>query len=124
VVRASADRLPFADASFDAVVSTLVLCTVPDQCAALSEIRRVLTADGRLLFLEHVRADTQRLARWQDRLQPLWGHVGHGCHCNRDTLAEIRAAGFQADAVERSQLPSAPALIRPLIMGCAQLARA
>ncbi len=120
VVRAAADRLPFPDGSFDSVVATLVLCTVPDQRAALAEIGRVLTADGRLLLLEHVRADGPRLSRWQDRLQPLWGHVACGCHCNRDTLAELRAAGFAVDAVEHGELPSAPAFIRPLIIGCAQ----
>jgi ubiquinone/menaquinone biosynthesis C-methylase UbiE len=120
VVRASADRLPFADGSFDAIVSTLVLCTVPDQHAALREIRRVLRADGKLLFLEHVRAQTPRLTGWQDRLQPIWGRLAHGCHCNRDTLAGIVAAGFVVGAVERTQLPSAPAFIRPLVIGCAQ----
>jgi SAM-dependent methyltransferase len=120
VVRASADRLPLEDGSIDTVVSTLVLCTVPDQQAALREIRRVLGADGTLLFLEHVRADDPRLTRWQDRLQPLWVHVGHGCHCNRDTLAGIRRAGFDVEAVERGRLPNAPAFIRPLIIGRAR----
>lgn len=124
VVRAAADRLPFADGSFDSVVSTLVLCTVPDQRAALLEIRRVLRPQGRLLFLEHVRAGSPRLSRWQDRVQPLWGRVGHGCHCNRDTLAAIRAAGFEADAVEHSRLPKGPAFIRPLVIGCARSANA
>jgi SAM-dependent methyltransferase len=119
VMRASADRLPFADGSIDTVVSTLVLCTVPDQGAALREIHRVLAAEGTLLFLEHVRSDDPRVTRWQDRLQPLWVHLGHGCHCNRDTLAAIRAAGFDVD-VEHGQLPKAPALIRPLIVGRAR----
>lgn len=117
VVRASADRLPFADGSFDTVVCTLVLCTVPDQRAALAEIRRVLRDDGGLLVLEHVRARGPRLTRWQDLVQPLWGHIGHGCHCNRDTLAGIRAAGFNVDQIARSVLPKAPAIIRPLIVG-------
>jgi SAM-dependent methyltransferase len=120
VVRASADRLPFADGSVDTVVSTLVLCTVPDQPAALREIRRVLSAEGTLLFLEHVRGEHPRVARWQDRLQPLWVHVGHGCHCNRDTLAGIRRAGFDVETVEHSQLPGAPAFVRPLIIGRAR----
>lgn len=124
IVRAAADRLPFPDGSFDSVVVTLVLCTVPDERAALAEIRRVLTAEGRLLLLEHVRSDDARLSRWQDRLQPLWGRVACGCHCNRDTLAELRAAGFAVDDVEHGELPSAPAFIRPLIIGCAQPATA
>ncbi|MEA2221521.1 MAG: hypothetical protein QOJ35_4147 [Solirubrobacteraceae bacterium] len=123
VVRASADRLPFVDGSIDTVVSTLVLCTVPDQDVALREIGRVLGAGGALLFLEHVRGDSPRVTRWQDRLQPLWVHVGHGCHCNRDTLAAIRRAGFDVDTVEHTQLPNAPAFIRPLVIGRARASR-
>jgi ubiquinone/menaquinone biosynthesis C-methylase UbiE len=120
VVRASADCLPFGDGSIDTVVSTLVLCTVPDQRAALREIRRVLSAEGTMLFLEHVRSDDPRVTRRQDRLQPLWVRVGHGCHCNRDTLAAIRRAGFDIEAVEHGHLPNAPAFIRPLIIGRAR----
>ena len=119
VVRAPADRLPFAAGSIDTVVSTLVLCTVPDQQAALREIRRVLGPEGTLLFLEHVRSDDPKVTRRQDRLQPLWVHVAHGCHCNRDTLAAIRRAGFDVD-VQHGQLPKAPAFIRPLIIGRAR----
>jgi ubiquinone/menaquinone biosynthesis C-methylase UbiE len=124
VVRAPAERLPFEDSSFDSVVSTLVLCTVSDQRAALAEIRRVLTAEGRLLFLEHVRDSDPRVSRWQDRLHPLWVRVGHGCHCNRDTLAGIREAGFEVSDLEHGQVPHAPAIVRPLIIGRAQPAPA
>jgi ubiquinone/menaquinone biosynthesis C-methylase UbiE len=87
VVQAPADRLPFEDSSFDTVISTLVLCTVRDQARALAEVRRVLAPDGALLFLEHVRSDDPRVARWQDRIHPFWLRIGHGCHCNRDTPA-------------------------------------
>jgi ubiquinone/menaquinone biosynthesis C-methylase UbiE len=119
VIRASAEHLPFDDASCDSVVATLVLCTVSDQAAALAEIRRVLKPDGSLLFLEHVRSDQARVARLQDLLQPLWIHVGHGCHCNLDTLAGIRNAGFEVNELEHDQLPAAPAFVRPLIIGSA-----
>src|SRR5438445_2640550 len=71
VVRAPAERLPFERDSFDAAVSTLVLCTVGDQERALGELRRVLRPGGRLLFIEHVRSDAPRLARWQERLNPV-----------------------------------------------------
>lgn len=119
VVEAPAERLPFGDDSFDAVVVTLVLCTVPDPAAALAEVRRVLRPGGRLLFLEHVRSPDPSLARWQDRLERPWRFFGDGCHCNRDTVAAIGAAGFELDEVERGSLPKAPPIVRPLARGTA-----
>jgi ubiquinone/menaquinone biosynthesis C-methylase UbiE len=119
VVRATAESLPFEDASFDVAVSTLVLCTVPDQPRALTELRRVLRPGGRLVFLEHVRAQTPRLARWQDRLNGVQNRCGHGCHCNRDTLAGIEAAGFAVADVRRDTLHKAPPIVSPLIVGTA-----
>ena len=92
VVDATADRLPLTDASVDAVVATLVLCSVPDQPAALAEVRRVLRPGGSLLLLEHVRTDDPGTARWQDRLDPVWRHLAQGCHPNRDTVAAVAAA--------------------------------
>jgi ubiquinone/menaquinone biosynthesis C-methylase UbiE len=121
VVRAPAEAIPLPDASFDVAVCTLVLCTVGDQQRGLAELRRVLKPGGRLLFLEHVRAGDLALARWQDRLHPLWVRVGHGCHCNRATLEEMAAAGFTIDEVERSQIPKAPAIVRAMIIGSASL---
>src|SRR5690349_20800928 len=72
IVQASAQDLPFEDDSFDTAVFTLVLCTVPDPVAALAEAARVLRPGGRLLFVEHVRAENPTLARWQDRLEKPW----------------------------------------------------
>jgi ubiquinone/menaquinone biosynthesis C-methylase UbiE len=122
VVRAPAERLPFPDESFDVVVSTLVLCTVSDLPQALAEVHRVLKPGGRLVFLEHVRSDSDRLSRWQDRLNGLQNRVGHGCNCNRRTLDGITAAGFSIAKLEHDQLKRAPPIVKPLIVGDAQRA--
>jgi ubiquinone/menaquinone biosynthesis C-methylase UbiE len=120
VVEAGAERLPFADASFDSVVSTLVLCTVDDQAEALAEVARVLRPGGRLLLFEHVRHPGEGgRARWQDRLERPWGWFAGGCHPNRDTLAALRAAGYDVAAVGDDKLPGAPPLVRPAISGSA-----
>lgn len=119
VLRAAAEELPFEDDSFDAVVSTLVLCTVEDQPRALRELRRVLRPGGRLLFIEHVRSEDAALARWQDRLMPINMRFACGCRCNRATLEGIRGAGFRVERVERDTLRHAPAIVRPLIVGVA-----
>ena len=121
LVQAGAEKLPFEDDSYDTVVVTLVLCTVPDQPAALKEISRVLKPGGRLLFLEHVRANHPDLARWQDRLEKPWRFLGDGCHCNRDTVAGIKAAGFELGEVQRDELPKAPPIVRPLVSGYARI---
>jgi ubiquinone/menaquinone biosynthesis C-methylase UbiE len=119
VVRAPAESLPFEDASFDYAVSTLVLCTVGDQARSLSELRRVLKPDGKLVFLEHVRSDDPATSRWQDRIHPLWVRVGHGCHCNRPTLDAIQSAGFTVSHVDHGRVPKAPPFVRPMIAGVA-----
>jgi ubiquinone/menaquinone biosynthesis C-methylase UbiE len=120
VVVAPAERLPFESGQFDTVVSTLVLCTVRDQRQALGELRRVLKPGGRLLFLEHVRAEDPGLAAWQDRLNWLSRLVAHGCNCNRATLEAVTAAGFTVTSLERGTMEKAPPFVRPLIMGAAQ----
>jgi SAM-dependent methyltransferase len=119
VSEAPAERLPFADSSFDRVVSTLVFCTIPDPAAALAEVTRVLEPGGRLLFLEHVRAEEPGLARWQDRLEKPWRFVGDGCHCNRDTVATVAASGLEIDEIQRGRLPKAPPIVSPLVRGSA-----
>lgn len=121
LVEAGAEDLPFEDDSYDTVVVTLVLCTVPNQPAALKEISRVLAPGGRLLFLEHVRSHDAGLAKWQDRLEKPWRFLGDGCHCNRDTVAGLNAAGFQVGEVEHAELPKAPPIVRPLVQGSARL---
>ena len=121
VAEESAERLPFDDDSFDTAVATLVLCTIPDPAAALAEAARVLKPGGRLIFIEHVRAEEPGLARWQDRLEKPWRFLGDGCHCNRDTVAAISASRFEIETVQRGQLPKAPPIVSPLIRGSATL---
>jgi SAM-dependent methyltransferase len=122
IAAAPAEGLPFADASFDTAVSTLVLCTVPDPAAALAELTRVLKPGGRLLFIEHLRSSDRGLARWQDRLEGPWRFLGDGCHCNRDTLATLSACGFETVGVEHDRLPKSIPIIEPLVRGSARLA--
>lgn len=121
LVEAGAERLPFGDDSFDTAVFTLVLCTVPDPRAALSEAARVLKPGGQLLFVEHVRSPEPGVARWQDRLEKPWELFADGCRCNRDTVASIEASPLTLDSVERGELPKSPPLTRPLVWGRATL---
>lgn len=97
LVRASAEDLPFADASFDAIVTTWTLCTIPNALKALREMNRALKFAGQLLFVEHGLAPERSVALWQDRLTPCWKHIGGGCHLNRKIDDLIQAAGFRID---------------------------
>jgi SAM-dependent methyltransferase len=119
VVEAPAEDLPFPEASFDTVVATLVLCSVADTSRTLSEIRRVLAPDGRLLFLEHVRSTDPKLAARQDRWHRPWMVFGAGCHCNQDTERTIAEAGFHIERIAHGQMPKMPAIVQPLVKGIA-----
>ena len=118
IVAAGVEGLPFPDGTFDTVVVTFVLCSVPQQEAALAEVARVLKPGGRLLFLEHVRSDDEKLAKWQDRITPLYNIVG--CNPNRDTLAAIEASALAVETVEHGEVPMAPKVERPMIAGTAR----
>jgi ubiquinone/menaquinone biosynthesis C-methylase UbiE len=89
------EQLPFANASIDTVVITWALCSIPNAPKALQQVKRVLKASGRLIFLEHGRAPDPGIAVWQDRITPFWKHIGGGCHLNRKIDDLIMAAGFR-----------------------------
>jgi ubiquinone/menaquinone biosynthesis C-methylase UbiE len=118
IVDASAEELPFPDATFDTAVVTFVLCSVQDQQAALAEIARVLKPDGRLLFLEHVRSADPTIAKRQDRIRPLYNLVG--CNPNRNTLAGIEGSALTVESVKHGEVPKAPKVERPMIVGVAR----
>ncbi|MDQ3264953.1 MAG: class I SAM-dependent methyltransferase [Myxococcota bacterium] len=101
LVRASAEALPFRDGAFETVVSGLVFCSVPDPVRGLEEVRRVLQDDGQLRMLEHVRSTSRFGAAYQDLIQPAWTRVAGGCHPNRDTEANVTAAGLRIDPLTR-----------------------
>ena len=100
----SAETIPAADASFDTVVCTFTLCTIPDADAALREMKRVLKPGGRLLFCEHGLAPDDSVQRWQHRLTPWWKPIAGGCHLNRDVRPMLERAGFAIEQFEASYL--------------------
>lgn len=121
VVEAPAEELPFDDDSFDVAVAALVLCTVNDPERTMAEIARVLKPGGRFIFMEHVRAQDPGLAKWQDRLHPLWLRFGHGCNCNRATYETIEGSPLSIEAHRRGVIRKAPPIVRPLLTGVAKL---
>lgn len=123
-VPGAGEGLPFADGSFDTVVTCLTLCSVGDPAQVMAETARVLRPGGQFLFLEHVLSDTPERQRWQVRLTPLQRVIGVGCHLDRDTAATIRAAGFALPPMVQSEERAFGALapLTPLIAGAAVLA--
>lgn len=99
LVEGSAEDLPMPEESFDTVLTTCTLCTIPNAAKALAEMRRVLRPGGRLLFLEHGLSPDPRVRAWQDRLNPLWRRLAGGCNLNRPIDRLIAGAGFHIDAL-------------------------
>lgn len=120
VVQQVGESLPFADASFDTVVTTLVLCMVRDPDAVIHEARRVLKAGGAFLFYEHVISPRPQGQWWQHKLNPLWKCFTTGCNLDRDLSASIRAAGFNSVQIESFDLSVGLPVTIPNIVGVAR----
>ncbi len=108
IQRTSAEMLPYDDRSFDCVVSTWTLCTIPDPVKALRETRRVLRPDGVFLFLEHGRSEDEKIAAWQNRLNPVQNIIGCGCNLNRKIDQIIARAGLKIMTLDRFQMQGVP----------------
>jgi ubiquinone/menaquinone biosynthesis C-methylase UbiE len=117
----SAESIPMPGASFDTVVCTYTLCTIPDAAGALSEMRRVLKPDGRLLFCEHGRAPDPGVATWQARLNKLWSPIAGGCRLDRNIPDLLDDAGFRVESLEQMYLPG-PRVLTYNYWGSAQAA--
>jgi ubiquinone/menaquinone biosynthesis C-methylase UbiE len=101
----SAEQIPLHDHSVDTIVMTWTGCSIPGIAAALGEMRRVLRPGGRLLFVEHGRAPEPNVARWQDRVTPLWRCVSGGCHLNRKIDDLLAQNGFRIDRLATGYIP-------------------
>jgi ubiquinone/menaquinone biosynthesis C-methylase UbiE len=123
VIDGSAAALPVASGSVDAVVVAGVLCSVPDQDAALAEFRRVLRPAGELRFYEHVRSRRAAFARYQDAVDLVWPQLMGGCHTGRETLAAIERGGFRIDRVRGFGFPPAARAypVAPRVLGAARV---
>jgi SAM-dependent methyltransferase len=119
---AAAYPLPLAEDSVDTAIASLVLCSVPDPGRALAELRRVLKPGGELRFMEHVRSDRPRKARIQERLDSsgVWPWFAGGCHCSRETVASIEAAGFEVERVRSFDLGPSWGHTNPHVLGVAR----
>ena len=109
-IQGSALNVPIEDASVDSVLITFTLCTVPDPMAALREAKRTLKPGGKVYFCEHGLAPDARVAKWQNRVNPIWKKVFGGCHINRDTAGLLTEAGFKLDELEQMYLPGTPTI--------------
>jgi ubiquinone/menaquinone biosynthesis C-methylase UbiE len=98
------EEIPVDDSSYDTIVMTYTLCTIPDAERALSEMRRVLKPGGSLLFTEHGLAPDAKVAGWQARINPYWKRMAGGCNLNREIPRLIEGSGFRMDSLETAYL--------------------
>jgi len=105
-----AEEIPLPDNHVDTVLITYTMCTIPDVLDANKEMLRVLKPGGKLVFCEHGQAPDPKVAKWQKRIDPLWGKIAGGCHLNRDIPNLITSAGFEIENMEQMYLPSTPSI--------------
>ena len=105
-----AEDIPLPDNHVDTVLITYTMCTIPDVLEANKEMLRVLKPGGKLIFCEHGQAPDLKVAKWQKRIDPLWGKIAGGCHLNRDIPNLITSAGFEIENMEQMYLPSTPSI--------------
>lgn len=117
---AALEDAPFPPGAFDTIVSTLVLCSVPDIAVALARVRELLSPRGRFLFLEHG-AGTGARRRVQSAATPIWRRIAGGCRLNRDIAGSIRASGLVVSDLERFEMPAGNYLVGPAVSGVALL---
>jgi ubiquinone/menaquinone biosynthesis C-methylase UbiE len=117
----SGENLPIEDRSFDSVVCTWTLCSIPDAAAALREVRRVLRPGGKFFFVEHGLAPDPNVAKWQHRLTPIQKVIGDGCHLNRPIDAMITGEGFGLSDLETFYMPKAPKFAGYMFRGIATI---
>lgn len=117
-----AESVPLDDQSVDTAVVTFVLCTIPDWQSALTELRRVLKPDGKILFSEHGLAPDEGVAKWQRRIEPVWKRMVGGCHLTRDTKTMLESSGFSVDRHETMYLPNTPKIAGFAAWGSARVA--
>ena len=114
------EKIPLDDDSVDTVVVTFSLCTIPDPVAALRGMKRVLRAEGNLIFCEHGRAPDEKIYRWQNRINPLWKRLAGGCNLNRDVPHLLTSGGFAVSDMEADYLPGTPRFAGYNFWGCAR----
>lgn len=102
------EDIPFESNSFDTVVCTYTMCSVQDQAQVVNEMKRILKPGGKLLFLEHGRAPDADVAKWQDRIEPIWKPIAGGCHLTRPITSAVHAGGFEVEQLGERYAPKTP----------------